>query len=327
MTRLHGECWAVTDGRAGNDRQALALAEALGLPFRHLVLGLRAPWSWFAPRLLPGGRLALPAAQRCGIVVPPWPAVIVGCGRAAAYYTRLVRELSEGGTHAVQILDPRLDPAHWDTVIAPRHDGLVGPNVLHPLGSLNPVDNAWLAEGREVCPAFGDLPQPRVAVLVGGPRKGMPIDAAYAQALAAPLVARQWRDGGSIIALASRRTPAAVVAVLRERFAGIPGMVWSNEEDGINPYPAAMGWADRLVVTPDSINMLSEACAVGCPVQTLVRAALPDKFARFHRALREAGLLHDLDDEISARQTPLRETHAIAETVRQRIATRNASYA
>ena len=327
MTRLHGECWAVTDGRAGNDRQALALAEALGLPFRQLVLGLRAPWSWFAPRLLPGGRLALPAAQRRGIVVPPWPAVIVGCGRAAAYYTRLVRELSEGGTHAVQILDPRLDPAHWDTVIAPRHDGLVGPNVLHPLGSLNPIDNAWLAEGREVCPAFGDLPQPRVAVLVGGPRKGMPIDAAYAQALAAPLVARQWRDGGSIIALASRRTPPAVVAVLRERFAGIPGMVWSNEEDGINPYPAAMGWADRLVVTPDSINMLSEACAVGCPVQTLVRAALPDKFARFHRALREAGLLHDLDDEISARQTPLRETRAIAETVRQRIAARTASYA
>ncbi|MGO4701803.1 mitochondrial fission ELM1 family protein [Dyella sp. 2RAB6] len=327
MTRLHGECWVVTDGRAGNDRQALALAEALGLPFRHLVLGLRPPWSWFAPRLLPGGRFALPAPQRRGIVVPPWPAVVVGCGRTAAYYTRLVRELSEGGSYAVQILDPRLDPLLWDTVIAPRHDGLDGPNVLRPLGSLNPVDEAWLAEGREVCPAFGDLPQPRVAVLVGGPRKGIPIDAAYAEALATQLVAQQRRDGGSLLVLASRRTPAPVVAILRERLAGIPGVVWSNEEDGANPYPATMGWADRLVVTPDSINMLSEACAVGCPVQTLVRAPLPGKFARFHRALREAGLLHDLDDDISARQTPLRETRAIAETVRQRIAARNASRA
>lgn len=328
MTRLHGECWVVTDGRAGNDRQALALAEALGLPFRHLVLGLRAPWSWFAPRLLPGGRFALPAPQRRGVVVPPWPAVIVGCGRAAAYYTRLVRELSEGGTYAVQILDPRLDPARWDTVIAPRHDGLDGANVLRPLGSLNPVDEAWLAEGREVCPAFGDLPQPRVAVLIGGPRKGIAIDAAYADALAARLVAQQQRDGGSLLVLASRRTPPAVVATLRERFAGIPGVVWSSEEDGTNPYPAAMGWADRLVVTPDSINMLSEACAVGCPVQTLVRAPLPDKFARFHQALREAGLLRDLDDHAEpARQAPLRETHAIAETVRQRIAARIASRA
>jgi mitochondrial fission protein ELM1 len=71
--------------------------------------------------------------------------------------------------------------------------------------------------------------------------------------------------------------------------------------------------------------MLSEACAIGCAVQTLVRAPLPGKFARFHQALREAGLLHELDDTPPARQTPLRETRAIAETVRQRIAARNAS--
>jgi len=319
MTRLRGECWVVTDGRAGNDRQALALADALGLPYRHLVLGLRAPWSWFAPRLLPGGRLALPSAQRRGILVPPWPAVAIGCGRAAAYYTRLLRRLSEQGTYTVQILDPRVDPAHWDTVIAPRHDGLQGPNVLHPIGSLNPVDEAWLAEGREVCPAFGDLPEPRVAVLVGGPRKDIAIDAAYAAELADRLVAQHRRDGGSMLVLASRRTPAAVIAILRERLAGIPGVVWSSEAEGINPYPAAMGWADRLVVTPDSINMLSEACAVGRPVQTYVTGPLPGKFERFHRALRAAGLLRGLDDPVPERQTPLRETRSIADTVKQHI--------
>ncbi len=322
MTRLHGECWVITDGRAGNDRQALALAEALGLPYRHLVLGLRAPWSWFAPRLLPGGRLALPATQRRGVLAPPWPAVASGCGRAAAYYTRLLRSLSESGTYTVQILDPRIDPACWDTVIAPRHDGLRGPNVLNPIGSLNPVDETWLAEGRDVCPGFVELPGPRVAVLVGGPRTGIAIDSAYAEALADRLVARQRSEGGSVLVLASRRTPGAVIAVLRERLAGIPGVVWSSDEEGINPYPAAMGWADRLVVTPDSINMLSEACAVGCPVQTLVTGPLPDKFARFHRALREAGLLHDLDETTPERQTPLRETPSIAAAVRQRIAQR-----
>lgn len=322
MTRLHGECWVVTDGRAGNDRQALALADALGLPYRHLVLGLRAPWSWFAPRLLPGGRLALPSSQRRGILVPPWPAVIIGCGRAASYYTQLVRRLAEGGTYAIQILDPRIDPARWDAVIAPRHDGLQGPNVLRPVGSLNPVDETWLAEGRDVCPAFGDLPNPRVAVLVGGPRKGIAIDAAYAAALAERLLAQQRRDGGSLLVLASRRTPAPVIGLLRERLARIPGVVWSGEDEGINPYPAAMGWADRLVVTPDSINMLSEACAVGCPVQTFVTGPLPGKFERFHRQLRAAGLLHGLDDPVPARQAPLRETRSIAEAVRLRIAQR-----
>ena len=322
MTTPRGECWVVTDGRAGNDRQALALADALGLPYRHLVLGLRAPWSWFAPRLLPGGRFALPPSQRRGVLVPPWPAVAIGCGRTAAYYTRLLRRLSEEGTYTIQILDPRVDPGHWDTVIAPRHDGLQGPNVLHPVGSLNPVDEAWLAEGREVCPAFGELPEPRVAVLVGGPRQGIAIDAAYASALADRLLEGHRREGGSVLVLASRRTPAEVIATLRERLAGLPGVVWSSEAEGSNPYPAAMGWADRLVVTPDSINMLSEACAVGRPVQTLVMGTLPGKFERFHRALRAAGLLHSLDERAPERQVPLRETRSIAEAVRQRIAQR-----
>jgi mitochondrial fission protein ELM1 len=80
-----------------------------------------------------------------------------------------------------------------------------------------------------------------------------------------------------------------------------------------------LAWADRLVVTPDSVNMLSEACAVGCPVHTLVQGGLPDKLAHFHRALREAALLHDLDADTSLRQPPLRETEDVAAAVRERL--------
>ncbi|NMW23757.1 nucleoside-diphosphate sugar epimerase, partial [Rhodanobacter denitrificans] len=38
MLKLHGECWVLTDSAAGNQRQALALAEHLQMPLRHLVL-------------------------------------------------------------------------------------------------------------------------------------------------------------------------------------------------------------------------------------------------------------------------------------------------
>jgi mitochondrial fission protein ELM1 len=85
-----------------------------------------------------------------------------------------------------------------------------------------------------------------------------------------------------------------------------------------------LGWADRLVVTPDSVNMLSEACAVGCPVHTLVVAPLPEKLERFHRALRDAGQLHNLNTIAPPPTLPLRETAAIAETLRGRIAMRQA---
>lgn len=329
MTALYGECWAITDGAAGNQRQALALAERLDMPVRHLVLEPRAPWSWLAPRLTLGGTLALPATQRTAYA-PPWPAVAIGCGRSAALFTRLLRPLSDGRCYTVQILDPRIDPMHWDSVIAPRHDRLQGPNVLVPLGSLNPVDDAWLADGREACPTFAALPRPRVGVLLGGPRKGLAFDAGYARQLAARLREGWERDGGSLLLLASRRTPMPMLETVRAALEGIPGLAWAGPDDGRNPYPGVLGWADRLVVTPDSVNMLSEACAVGCPVQTFAMASLPAKLARFHAALRESGRLQMLDGSpsVAARPAaPLRETAAIAAALHQRIAARQREYA
>ncbi|RDS80642.1 mitochondrial fission ELM1 family protein [Dyella psychrodurans] len=315
---LPGECWAITDQAAGNQRQALALAERLGMPVRHLVLSPRAPWSWLAPRLALGGRLVLPASQRT-VFAPPWPTVAIGCGRGAALLTRVLRRCAQGHCHTVQILDPRIDPSHWDTVIAPRHDGTTGTNVLNPLGSLNPIDDAWLKDGRDAFPTLGALPRPRIGVLLGGPRGSIRIDKPYAQRLCDLLLAHQRADGGSLLVLGSRRTPASVMDVMRARLRDLPGLIWPDPDEDSNPYPGVLGWSDRLVVTPDSVNMLSEACAVGCTVQTWVAAPLTGKLARFHQSLRDAGLLHDLTDKTAPHQQPLRETEAIAEALRRRI--------
>lgn len=313
------EAWVITDGAAGNERQALALAQALDARTRVLRLGLRAPWAWLAPRKLPGGRLALSARDRAQFA-PPWPAIAIGCGRHASLLTRLLRELSHGETFSVQILDPRLDPRHWDAVVAPRHDSLRGDNVIETLGSLNPIDDAWLAQGREAFAHFAQLPRPRIALLIGGPRRGVAFDENYARALAETVAARA--QGGSVLASVSRRTPPGFAQIVRERLRHLPGLFWTGEQDGANPYPGMLGWADAVVATPDSVNMLSEAAAAGVPVHTLVTAPLPDKLARFHAALRERGSLHDPDAQVAHAATPLRETAQVAARVRERMAAR-----
>lgn len=308
--------WVISDGAAGNERQALALASALEVPARVLALPLRAPWAWFAPRRIPGGRLALDARDRAGFEAP-WPELAIGCGRGAALLTRMLRRLSAGACYSVQILDPRIDPRHWDAVVAPSHDGLAGANVLTTLGSLNPVDDAWLASGREAFSDFAALPRPRIALLVGGPRRGIEFNDALATRLLATV--RAVAAGGSVLATVSRRTPAAFAAQLHGALAAFPGVFWNGV--GTNPYPGLLGWADRIIVTPDSVNMLSEACATGVPVHTATGAALPEKLARFHAALRERGLL-TAPDEARTGVPPLRETQAIAAQLRERIAER-----
>jgi mitochondrial fission protein ELM1 len=314
MSQLPRSAWVISDGAAGNERQALALASALGVPARVLALPLRAPWAWFAPRRIPGGRLALAPRDRAGFEAP-WPDLAIGCGRGAALLTRMLRNLSGGACYCVQILDPRIDPRHWDTVVAPRHDQLEGANVLATLGSLNPVDNAWLAGGREAFPDFGALPRPRVALLVGGPRHGIEFNDALLRKLVDGV--RAAAQGGSVLATVSRRTPPAFATGLRDALAEFPGTCWNG--DGANPYPGLLGWADHIVVTPDSVNMLSEACAVGVPVHTVTVASLPEKIARFHAALRERGLLVE-PGAPPIDVPPLRETQVIAAELRLRMA-------
>jgi mitochondrial fission protein ELM1 len=316
--------WTLADGRAGNQRQALALAGALGHgASRHWSLDARAPWRWAAPRQWPFSAHAFGPEFAQALRSPPRFAI--GCGRRAALATRLLRER---GGKVVQILDPRIDTRHWDLVVAPEHDGLRGDNVIDLIGSLHPVDDLWLAEGRRDFPLLAQLPRPRVALLVGGPSPHWPLaDDAFIAMLDA-LAAGVDAQGGSLLATASRRTPQKWRSALHSAVARGSGVCWTGPGEpvpvqpaGANSYPGMLGWADRIVCTADSVNMLSEACATFAPVFALGRERLDGRPRGFLERLRELGRLRDADAELEPFPAePLRETARVAAIVRERLA-------
>ena len=352
---------ALSDGRAGNVRQADALAAALlGRAARQTAgdaqahslakdslanesiasdgtatdgngaagfsLRPRLPWRLWAPRGGPGAASAFGDDFRALLHTPP--RLAVGCGRQAALATRLLRER---GSRAVQILDPRIDPAHWDLLVVPEHDAEARPglrragNVLTTLGSLHPIDDAWLAAARADFPAIGALPRPITAVLLGGPTRHARFERMAFEVLASKLEVALARDGGSVLVLASRRTPRELRGVLEHRYADTPGLVWRSERDGPNPYRGALGWADRIVCSPDSVNMVTEACATQAPVYVFDPARVRGRPRRFLDALLARGRIRAL--EADARHAilapfdvePLRETARVAAEVRERL--------
>lgn len=308
--------WSLSDDKAGNRRQADALAQALdlGVPQMH-VLAPRAPWRWVAPRRLPASARAF--GESFSRRLDHLPAVAIGCGRQSALATRLVR--ARGG-RAVQILDPRIDPSLWDLLVVPEHDPLRGANVLTVFGSLHPVDDAWLANARAQFTTFAYLPQPRTALLLGGNSRHFDFDREAFDALADAVEHLLVRDGGSLLATVSRRTPAAFAEVLRARFAHLPGVVWCGERDGENPYAGLLAWADRIVCTPDSVNLLSEACATHAPVQVFAPDEVHGRVRRFIDALIARGRARPLGGAWPvAGVEPLRETARIAAEVRKRL--------
>jgi len=97
--------------------------------------------------------------------------------------------------------------------------------------------------------------------------------------------------------------------------------LWCEERDGVNPYPGLLAWAERIVCTADSVNMLSEACATDAPVFVHAPQRASGRLQHFLGALAERGRIHALADGLAPfPATPLRETARIAEQVRQRLA-------
>ncbi len=310
------QIWSISDGRAGNLRQATALAAALGVgELRHLELEPRAPWRWLAPRALPGAASAL-GGDFARLLDRP-PALAIGCGRQAALATRL---LGGRGTRTVQILDPRIDARHWDLLVLPEHDRREGDNVITLAGSLHPVDDAWLARARRDFPALADLPAPRTSLLLGGPTAHARYDAAGLRAACARLAQRAAAESGSVLATVSRRTPAHMAGLVQEALAGVPGLVWRGPADGPNPYPGLLAWADRIVCSPDSANLVSEACATRVPVEVFDIGRCDGRARRFLDTLLAAGRIHALGEAPGDRPVePLRETARVAQAVRERL--------
>ncbi len=312
---LSTPCWTLTDGHAGNVRQARALAGALGVDSTDWTLQPRAPWRWWAPRRLAGDTQAFGPEFSRALIAPP--SLAIGCGRQSALATRLLRER---GSFSVQILDPRVDPSNWDLVIAPEHDGLHGPNVITLDGSLHPVDASWLSSARDAFASMQPADGPLLALLVGGDSAHARLDVAALDAIAEPLLDWSASERGRVWATASRRTSPAVRARLRERFGQAPHRVWDSTGDGPNPYAGLLAWADRIVCTADSVNMLSEACATDAPVYVAGIDALQGRPRRFVDRLLAIGRIRPLKDlATSFAFTPLRETPRVAKEVRSRL--------
>jgi len=307
---------ALHDGRAGNTRQAVALARALDAHAGDCTLHPRAPWRWLAPRLLTGAESAFGSAFTALAARPP--TLAIGCGRQAALATRLLRVR---GSQAVQILDPRIDTRHWDVVVAPQHDALSGDNVIPMLGSLHPVDDLWLAQARRDFAHIATLPAPHTVLLVGGPSRHVALQDDAFESLLRQLAAHARAEHGSFSVVASRRTPEHWRRLLGQLPAGLPGLRWRDDRDGANPYAGLLGHAARIVCTPDSVNMLSEAAATLAPVFAWSAGIANGRLRLFLDALRNRGRVRDLDDTLAPFEAePLRETARVASEVRRRLA-------
>ncbi len=301
------------------ENQCLGLAEALGVTPIVKRIKLRSPWRQLSPYLRLGKRFAFSDAGDA--INPPWPDLLITTGRQSVPAALRVRNASGRRTLCVHIQDPVLDPSRFDLVVVPRHDDMTGPNVMTTRGALHRVSPAMLAaEAGKFQAQFAHLPRPWVAVLIGGTNAVYQFTPREMQPLAEQLAALARSMPASLLVTPSRRTGAANMEVLQNAIKDTPHFIWQS---GSNPYYAMLALADTIIVTCDSVNMVSEACTTGKPVYVVDLPGGSEKFTRFHQSVRDDGLARKFEGSLERwSYQPLNDMDLVAARVKQMLCER-----
>lgn len=291
--------WVLLGARTGDNNQALALAEALGMPFAVKQLDYNALQSlsvW-----LPPTAVTLTGAAKAGLKAP-WPDLVIAIGRRSVPVARWIKARSGGRTKLVRIGHPRIDSKLFDLVVTTRQYPVPpGGNVL-----LLPVAMSRFTE--QLAPTSEERSfLARVGrfrlFAIGGATKywTLPVER-IVEAVEMPF-------DGAVVAVTSRRTDRAII----ERLRAIPRITLV---DGGSPrFALLLDQAAEIFVTGDSISMLSEAVLAGKPVALIpieqddkgkqalgpeVQESGPDArrrdLRRFWNYLIEQGMVGTVDD-------------------------------
>jgi len=276
--------WIICEGLAGLRTQALGLAEAAGLRPAQYDLRAHAPWRFISPDIWP----LWAARHAAGTLPTAGPDLLISCGGLAA----AVGLANRGEARLVHVQHPRRNIRKFDFIVAAQHDGLTGENVFVTRTALHRVTPARLAAAAAAWEKpFRHLPRPLVAVLLGGSNGRFTLNESVAKRLSATLGAMMATDRVGVAITPSRRTHPDVSAIIAQKLQ--PFGAWMWDLHGENPYFGLLALADVIIVTIDSVSMVSEAAATGAPI---LLAGLPGRSRRigmFLDGLRTAGRARD----------------------------------
>lgn len=147
-------------------------------------------------------------------------------------------------------------------VSAPHfHPIMAYPSRINPI-VIQAAANDYLRKNR----AARQWPRPITTVILGD----MEIVAGYKPEIDDVVEEIFKRRGGSILLTTSPRTNRSAKAIRKRIHPWIKDWyIWEHSEDRPNPYAAYMGLADEIMVTSDSISMISDAMMSGKPVRVI----------------------------------------------------------
>ena len=335
ISTVTGRCWCISKGMAGMNSQTAGLASAVGYEplekchagdfsnatgYEFINTRMAFPWNCLPFSLIPSSGRVL--RQPKYLEASPQPRLVVSCGRHGVVPALYLKKKLGQKIFTVHIQDPKSDTSGFDMVLIPKHDPTRGPNVYLTMGALHKVTPEKLLAACDTPEAakLVDPARPLVSVLLGGKNGYYSFSQADIDRLFEKLNRLVDQHNVRLAVLTSNRTPVEVCTRLARDF-GDNHFIWNGQ--GTNPYFEALALADYIVVTGDSVSMVTEATATGRPVfvEHLTERRTARRFRKFHSMFEEAGLTRRFEGELAEWEyEPPNDTPNVARLIRERMA-------
>ena len=255
--------WCLTDGSAGMISQVKGLADALNLNFEQKTIDLKFPWNKLPVGILPPSKIIFNNYRQISLESNIPPDIIISCGKRSIYASLHLKKSLKNKVFSIHIQNPKINPAHFDLVVAPAHDDLKGKNVLQTDLALNHINKSLLSKEAELYAAqFSKIEKPICAIFLGGQNRNYRFDMSVVKVLADQVDKIIKNNDIQLYILFSRRTDQFIIEYLKERFLD-QNIIWNGEG---NPYLALMKFSKYLICTSDSVSIISESISSTKPV-------------------------------------------------------------
>lgn len=251
------QAWIISENAAGMYNQAVGLANAMRLSYQKIYIRLRKPWDYFPSGFYPLPQFAIHNLQ--DMLPSQCPKIVITSGKRSVYASLMLKSKLGKKVTTIHIQDPKINPKHFDFVIAPQHDSIQGSNVYKTQFAVNHINASLLSEAAAEFPDdFSTYQRPLIMVVLGGTNRHFHFDNDSISHMNNQIEDVCQSMNANAIVLFSRRTPPSIKNLCFNSFNSDPLItVW--DESKPNPYLALLSRCDYVFLTCDSYSMISEA--------------------------------------------------------------------
>ena len=259
---------AITDDRTGNRNQIFAILEQLNIPYK--ILDIRYNWLAKFPNFILQAFGGLLHIKNLNIKkIKSSPILILSCGRRTFPLASKLKHLFSNSPYFVHLMYPRLsfDINNCNLIFTPYHDNIKKSyNIVNTFGSpapfkiLKKIKNPYNSK-------------PITLLLIGGNHGRFLLKSEIVNLLINDMLKKN--NKGSVLISTSRRTPDSVIKLiddLGKKNPVIKNIFHPKKKYKNNPLNKMIHFANELVVTGDSISMISELCQYNKPVRIFFNA-------------------------------------------------------